>query len=46
MPVVLGAGMGLWLLYGVFVGDWAIIVANIVGVSCNVALIGMKMHYT
>ena len=46
MPAVLGTGMGLWLLYGVLVEDWAIIVANIVGVSCNMTLIGLKRHYS
>lgn len=46
MPLVLASGMLLWLIYGVFRSDIAIIVANSFGVSCNVLLIGMKKWYS
>jgi len=46
MPFVLASGMLLWLLYGVFRGDIAIITANSFGVTCNVLLILMKKWYS
>jgi MtN3 and saliva related transmembrane protein len=46
MPLVLASGMLLWLIYGVFRSDIAIIVANSFGVSCNVLLIAMKKWYS
>lgn len=45
MPFVLAIGMLLWLIYGVFRVDFAIVAANIFGVSCNVSLILMKNYY-
>jgi MtN3 and saliva related transmembrane protein len=45
MPMVLIFGMTLWLLYGIFRWDFAIIVANIFAVGCNVTLILMKKIY-
>lgn len=45
MPLVLIIGMSLWLFYGVVGGDMPIVVANAVGVSCNVALLIMKKVY-
>jgi MtN3 and saliva related transmembrane protein len=46
MPLVLASGMLLWLLYGFFRNDIAIIVANSFGVSCNILLITMKKWYS
>ena len=46
MPLVLAIGMLLWLLYGFFRNDIAIIIANSFGVSCNVLLITMKKWYS
>lgn len=45
MPLVLVVGMLLWLIYGVIQGDLAIIIANAVGVSCNMLLLTMKKIY-
>ena len=45
MPLVLILGMSLWLLYGILRGDFSIIVANFIGVSCNVFLLIMKKIY-
>ena len=39
MPLVLAFGMFLWLVYGIFRNDIAIIVANTFGVACNILLI-------
>jgi MtN3 and saliva related transmembrane protein len=45
MPLVLTFGMALWIIYGAFRNDLAIIATNVVGVGCNIALIGMKKFY-
>ena len=46
MPMVLVFGMILWLMYGIFQLDYAIIAANMFGVGCNVLLVVMKKYYT
>lgn len=46
MPLVIAAGMTLWLMYGFLRDDIAIIVANAFGVGCNVSLILMKKWYS
>ena len=46
MPLVLAIGMSIWLTYGLFINDIAIITTNIFGVACNVSLIGMKRIYS
>ena len=45
MPLVLAIGMTLWLIYGIYRFDLAIIGANVFGVSCNITLIIMKRYY-
>ena len=44
-PVILVAGMILWLAYGVMIGDIPLIAANIFSIACNGILIGMKFCY-
>jgi MtN3 and saliva related transmembrane protein len=46
MPLVLALGMFLWLVYGFFRSDIAIIVANSFGITCNILLITMKKWYS
>ena len=46
MPFVLASGMFLWLLYGFFRSDIAIIVANSFGIACNILLLTMKKWYS
>jgi MtN3 and saliva related transmembrane protein len=46
MPIVLAIGMSLWLLYGVFLEAFAVIVANAFGISCSLGLIIMKKRYS
>ena len=46
MPLVLALGMLLWLVYGLFRSDIAIIVANSFGIGCNILLITMKKWYS
>ena len=45
MPLVLISGMTLWLLYGIILQDISIMIANSVGVSCNLLLLTMKKIY-
>ena len=45
MPVILAAGMTLWLIYGLLLNAIAVIVANIFGVTCSILLIIMKKIY-
>jgi len=45
MPLVIAAGMMLWLTYGLLRNDIAIIVANAFGVGCNILLILMKKWF-
>jgi MtN3 and saliva related transmembrane protein len=40
--IVLAAGLGLWILYGVFKGDWVIIAANGVGCALVAVLLDSK----
>jgi MtN3 and saliva related transmembrane protein len=45
MPAVLALGMSLWFFYGLLRLDAAVIIANAVGIFCNVLLVLMKKHY-
>ena len=45
MPLVLASGMILWLLYGIMLNDISIMIANSIGVSCNLLLLTMKKIY-
>ena len=44
MPAILGAGMLMWLVYGIAREDAAIIAANVVGASLTSTLVAMKMR--
>jgi len=46
MPVVLGVGMTLWLIYGILLNAIAIIVANGFSICCCIVLILMKKRYS
>ena len=43
---LLGIGMGMWLIYGIATKDLPVIIANILGVAFNAALILMKYFYS
>ncbi len=45
MPLLLSAGMFLWLLYGVFKEDTPIIIWNAIALSLNMTLVGLKVYY-
>jgi MtN3 and saliva related transmembrane protein len=42
--IILATGLGLWILYGVFKGDLVIIIANAVGCTLVVILLGLKIR--
>ena len=45
MPLMLAFGTLMWLFYGIFQNDFAIIAANTFAVGCNISLILMKRYY-
>lgn len=44
-PVLLVAGMILWLWYGLELGDLPLIIGNIVSLALNLTLIYLKFHF-
>lgn len=44
-PILLDIGMGLWLAYGIVIGDIPLILANSFSIFCNSLLIYMKIFY-
>lgn len=44
MPMVLMLGMGLWLVYGVVLGDLPIILWNGVSIALNAAMVFLKLR--
>lgn len=43
--VAFGSGLGLWLLYGLLLGSWPLVVANTVSLVLVGAIIAMKLRY-
>jgi MtN3 and saliva related transmembrane protein len=44
-PLILIAGLVLWLFYGIAIGDTPLIVANSFTIVCYLFLLGMKIVY-
>ncbi len=44
MPMVLMVGMGLWLVYGIFLCDLPIILWNAVSIGLNAAMVFLKLR--
>jgi len=44
-PLLLAFGVALWMVYGILINDFPLIVANITPLLCNIILTGMKIHY-
>lgn len=38
-------GVGLWLVYGLMLGAWPMIVANLITLTLAVAILAMKLRY-
>ncbi len=45
MYSVFVTGVGLWLVYGVMLGEWPIIIANGITITLALAILGMKLRY-
>lgn len=46
MPAVIGIGMFLWVIYGIFRNDVVIVLINIIGILLNIILLLMKFYYS
>jgi MtN3 and saliva related transmembrane protein len=38
-------GVALWLVYGLMLGAWPIVIANAITLSLAIAILAMKLHY-
>lgn len=45
MTVILAAGLGFWVVYGVLQGDAVIVIANAVAMLLALALTGLKLRH-
>ncbi|SFK41901.1 MtN3 and saliva related transmembrane protein [Mesorhizobium albiziae] len=43
--LVLSTGLVLWMVYGVLIGSWPVIVANAVTLALILAIVGLKLRY-
>jgi MtN3 and saliva related transmembrane protein len=39
------AGVALWLVYGILLGAWPIIIANVITLSLALSILMMKLRY-
>ena len=46
MYSVFAVGVGLWLLYGVLLAAWPIVLANSVTLALALAILAMKLRYS
>lgn len=44
-PLLLSAGVALWMVYGMLINDLPLILANIVPLICNIMLVGLKLYF-
>lgn len=45
MYVVFTAGIGFWFAYGIVLGSWPMIIANLVTFALAAAILTMKLRY-
>jgi MtN3 and saliva related transmembrane protein len=45
MYSVFTLGVALWLVYGVLLGAWPIVIANVITLALALAILGMKLIY-
>ena len=45
MYLMLCTGIGLWLVYGVFIHSWPVIIANAVTLALSGAVLAMKIKF-
>lgn len=45
MYVAFGGGVALWLVFGIMIGNWPIMLSNGITLMLALAIIGMKLRY-
>ncbi len=45
MYVAFASGVALWLVFGVMISNWPMIVANAITLMLTLAIVGMKLRY-
>lgn len=45
MYSIFTSGVAMWLLYGLLLGAWPVIIANVVTLGLALFIIGMKLRY-
>ncbi len=45
MYVAFAGGVALWLVFGVMIGNWPMIVANALTLLLALAIVGLKLRY-
>jgi MtN3 and saliva related transmembrane protein len=45
MYIAFAAGVALWLLFGILIDNWAIIISNAITLVLTLAIVGMKIRY-
>lgn len=45
MFLMLNAGIALWLVYGICIGQWPVIIANAVGLANAALILGFKLRF-
>lgn len=41
----IGSGVALWALYGILIGSWPVIMANVVTFLLIASIVGMKLRF-
>lgn len=44
--VVFAAGLALWLIYGLLIGSWPIVISNVITIGLVLAIIALKIRYS
>lgn len=45
MYLAFGSGVALWLLFGVLIGNWPIVISNAITLMLALAIVAMKLRY-
>ncbi|MGA8688706.1 MAG: SemiSWEET transporter [Methyloceanibacter sp.] len=45
MYVAFASGVALWLLFGVLIGNWPIMISNAITLMLALAIVAMKLRY-
>jgi MtN3 and saliva related transmembrane protein len=45
MYAVFAAGVALWLVFGIMIGNWPIILANAITLALTLTIVALKLRY-